>query len=109
MNKISQKLPSNKTEKGDNWTHLVRLTLADPEYDIPANVDVLLGGDVWNDIVLKKSLKLSKKGSPVAQRTRLGWILNDKINQHNNNHIDFSCFTNIAEANDESIAQQLAD
>lgn len=63
----------------ENWYHLNKLPLADPKYNIPGDIDILLGGDVWDEIVMK-GLRLSKNGSPVAQRTKLGWILNGIIN-----------------------------
>lgn len=59
----------------ENWYHLNKLPLADPKYNIPGDIDILLGGDVWDEIVMK-GLRLSKNGSPVAQRTKLEWILN---------------------------------
>lgn len=63
----------------EKWYHLNKLPLADPKYNIPGDIDILLGGDVWDEIVMK-GLRLSKNGSPVAQRTKLGWILNGIIN-----------------------------
>lgn len=64
-----QKSPRRMINTNENWYHLNKLPLADPKYNI------LLGGDVWDEIVMK-GLRLSNNGSPVAQRTKLGWILN---------------------------------
>lgn len=49
---------------------------------MPSDIDLLLGGDIWNDIVLP-GLYRSRKGSPVATNTRLGWLLNGKVPQCN--------------------------
>lgn len=110
MNKISQKLPLRKTSKSNHWKHINNLHLADPEYNIPANVDILLGSDIWAEIV-QPGLRLSRNGSPVATKTALGWILNGLIEQPANNQVftngqpnnDSFCFATLAETNDESI------
>lgn len=103
MTKVMNKLPLKRFDKDKRWKHFKNLNLADPEYNIPANIDILLGGDVWTDIVLP-GLRLSKYGSPIAQRTKLGWILNGKIKQTNYNTY---CFATITESSDESIDEQL--
>lgn len=82
LTKISRKQPTECIQKDDRWTHLQKLNLADPNYDVPSDIDLLLGGDIWDDIVLP-GLYRSRKGSPVATNTRLGWILNGKVPQCN--------------------------
>lgn len=102
MNKISQKLPLKIFDKNEKWVHINKLQLADPDYNIPANIDILLGGDIWNEIVMPGIRK--KRGSPVAQRTKLGWILNGKIAKPNDT---IACFTTITDVIDDSIEEQL--
>lgn len=63
-------MPCLPFEKDDCWNHLKKLKLADPQYNVPDEIDILLGGDIWDEIVLP-GLKLSKHGSPVATRTKL--------------------------------------
>lgn len=89
LKKISKKQPNEFIQKDDRWKHIEKLNLADPEYHIPGDIDLLLGGDVWGDIILRGLYK-SRRGSPIATNTRLGWILNGKLNQ---NQQEASIFT----------------
>ncbi|XP_049867240.1 uncharacterized protein LOC126367655 [Pectinophora gossypiella] len=56
------------------WSHLDGLNLADPEYFTPGKIDMLLGIDVYTEI-LKNNLIKGPPGTPCAQETSLGWIL----------------------------------
>lgn len=49
------------------------LNLADKDFDIPGNIDVLIGVTIYADIVLPQARKLEP--GLVAQFTKLGWIL----------------------------------
>lgn len=112
LKKVSRKQPNEFIEKDESWTHLNKLQLADPNYHIPSDIDLLLGGDVWDEII-KHGLYKSRRGSPIATNTRLGWILNGKLKQ---NQQRASIFTiqippTIAQVSenepDEAINQQL--
>lgn len=105
MPKISTKMPNKFIEKRQEWSHLSKLELADPKFNIPSKIDILLGNDVWNEIVLP-GLRQGKSGSPVAQKTRLGWILGGKIHQTNSEN-EFSCFGTYI--NEDSIDEQLKE
>lgn len=48
------------------------LTLADPQFDIPAPVDMLIGGDVFPYAVCSKDEIIHTKGFPSALETLLG-------------------------------------
>ncbi|XP_028157884.1 uncharacterized protein LOC114351044, partial [Ostrinia furnacalis] len=69
----TQKIPTN------NWNHLDGLTLADPKFSQPANIDLLLGVNEYAQIIQSEVIK-GPPGSPIAQRTTLGWILFGKVN-----------------------------
>ena len=56
------------------WPHLTSLKLADPEFSVSKSIDILLGVDVYHDI-LKPGLILGPKGTPAAQETMFGWVL----------------------------------
>ncbi|XP_061724297.1 uncharacterized protein LOC133530805 [Cydia pomonella] len=49
------------------------LKLADPTYDIPSKVDMLLGAEIYCQIIQEGLLKMND--GIVAQKTTLGWIL----------------------------------
>lgn len=54
--------------------------LADPQYGILVRIDILLGTNIYNEIVLAEF----EKGSPCAVNTRFGWILLDSTSARNN-------------------------
>ncbi|XP_029673481.1 uncharacterized protein LOC115241711 [Formica exsecta] len=62
--------------KGDQraWTHLRGLKLADPDFKEPDPLDILLGADVYAEI-LQPGLRKEAPHEPIAQRTSLGWVL----------------------------------
>ncbi|XP_048478253.1 uncharacterized protein LOC125488810 [Plutella xylostella] len=73
MNKLINNLPNTKLTTS-NWTHLDNIKLADPDYFTPGPIDLLLGADIYSEIILEGVLK-QDSNSPVAQQTKLGWIL----------------------------------
>ncbi|XP_063993927.1 uncharacterized protein LOC135171372 [Diachasmimorpha longicaudata] len=56
------------------WDHLEGLQLADPSFLAPAPIDVLLGADVYGQLILPEVIT-HDPGSPSAQLTRLGWVI----------------------------------
>lgn len=77
LNKITTYLPGKKLLAPD-WTELNQLTLADPTYTAPNKIDVLLGAEVYSQII-KEGVLRGPLGAPVAQSTTLGWILSGPI------------------------------
>ncbi|XP_028166130.1 uncharacterized protein LOC114356935, partial [Ostrinia furnacalis] len=61
-----------------NWTHLEGLNLADPTYNTPGSIDLLLGVREYAQIVQQDIIK-GPPGTPCAQKTSLGWILFGEI------------------------------
>lgn len=70
---ITSLLPSEKISHRD-WPELANIILADPNFDTPNKIDVLLGADVHGQIIMEGLIK-GFKGLPVGQNTALGWIL----------------------------------
>lgn len=62
----------------NSWPELEHLYLADPEYNTPNKIDILLGAEVYGKII-KEGLIKCPSGSPVAQNTALGWILSGQV------------------------------
>ncbi|XP_048488764.1 uncharacterized protein LOC125491267 [Plutella xylostella] len=75
---LTSKLPSKSLTK-KQWPHLEKLNLADPNYHTPGHIDMLLGVEVYQEIV-KNNLVKGPPGTPTAQETDLGWILFGSIN-----------------------------
>ena len=57
-----------------DWTHLSDLPLADPGFTQPGRIDVLLGADIYVD-VLRHGRRDGPPNSPTAFETDLGWVL----------------------------------
>ncbi|XP_049886960.1 uncharacterized protein LOC126381519 [Pectinophora gossypiella] len=77
---LTRMLPAREVQH-ENWPHLHQLPLADPTYNKPGKVDLLLGAEVYSEIITD-GLKKGPRGSPTAQNTHLGWILSGQLHNH---------------------------
>lgn len=46
----------------------------DPTFSESGKIDLLLGADIFSQII-QKGLRRGPKGSPIAQQTQFGWVL----------------------------------
>jgi len=76
--KLTSSVPSVNVKKND-WPHLEGLTFADPNYLVPGPIDIILGADVYPQII-EDGIVRGDAQSPIAQRTKLGWIISGPIN-----------------------------
>lgn len=63
------------------WSHIKSLPLADPGFDIPGPIDILLAADVFVDSVLNPHIK-GGVDQPTAFNSLFGWLLLGKTNNH---------------------------
>ncbi|XP_063830205.1 uncharacterized protein LOC135079477 [Ostrinia nubilalis] len=77
LRSLTRLLPSRQVDM--QWKHIQGLQLADPHYGTPASIDLLLGAEVYSNIILE-GVKPGSHNTPLAQNTRLGWILSGEIN-----------------------------
>lgn len=54
--------------------HCRHLTLADRDFDVPADIDILIGAELFHDVYDGKRIKLGS-GLPTALHSVFGWIL----------------------------------
>ncbi|XP_026753813.2 uncharacterized protein LOC113514028 [Galleria mellonella] len=73
LKSITRSQPAQRIYK-QNWPHLHNLDLADPHFDTPGKIDILLSAEVYSEI-LKEGLSKGPRGTIIAQNTYLGWIL----------------------------------
>ncbi|XP_076684121.1 uncharacterized protein LOC143377086 [Andrena cerasifolii] len=66
-----------------SWFHLTDLELADPEFASSRKVDILLGAEVYSQII-REGLRHGPPCTPVAQATTLGWILTGLVGNPDN-------------------------
>lgn len=77
MNIITGMIPRSPCSV-QHWSHLKDKPLADPTFATPGRIDVLLGADIYKQIILPGVLHGECK-APVAQFTAFGWILSGDI------------------------------
>lgn len=75
-----------------SWNHIQNLNLADPDFDKPGPVDVLLGADLF-PYIIQGGRVCGYDNEPVALNTIFGFILmgNVKNNYVNSNFQSFLC------------------
>ncbi|XP_041981020.1 uncharacterized protein LOC121734443 [Aricia agestis] len=77
LSNITSYLPERHV-KSIEWVDLQALPLADPKFNVPNKINLLLGADIYSTI-LKKGIKKSPSGTLCAQNTTLGWIISGVV------------------------------
>ncbi|GAB1869293.1 Gag-pol polyprotein [Camponotus japonicus] len=77
LTKLTNAIPSVQIDM-QHWQHLNGLTLADPHFLQPLSVDMIIGADVYHQII-REGLKKGPIDSPIAQLTAFGWIISGPI------------------------------
>ena len=72
--RVTRDLPTIGVPFDGRWRHLHGLRLADPDFSIPARIDVLLGIEVFTEVLLN-GRRRGLPGTPVAMETVFGWVL----------------------------------
>lgn len=52
--------------------------MADPNYFVKSKIDIVLGADIFDELILD-GVKKGLKNTPIAQLTALGWIISGKL------------------------------
>ena len=77
--RVTGNLPSQPDHRNASWSHLSHLQLADPDFGRPGKVDILLGVDVYANVLLH-GRRNGPPGSPVAFETKFDWVLAGRAN-----------------------------
>ncbi|UYV75619.1 hypothetical protein LAZ67_13000765, partial [Cordylochernes scorpioides] len=77
LNKITCNLPNFVMERS-RWPHLVGLRLADPTFDKPAPIDIIIGSDIAPSLYTGQ-VRFKNEKCPTACNSKLGWLLSGKI------------------------------
>ena len=72
--RVTCDLPLYPVPLGLDWKHVTDLSLADPQFGQPGRIDILLGVNVFTDVLLH-GRRNRPPGSPVAFETEFGWVL----------------------------------
>ncbi|XP_051159301.1 uncharacterized protein LOC127280387 [Leptopilina boulardi] len=90
LSKLSSTLPTT-TLPSLKWSHLQNIPLADPDYTIPMKVDLIIGADVYAQIIQPDIIK-GPSSTPMAQLTIFGWVIlgptdGNSIKEHLSHHL----------------------
>ncbi len=75
--RVTCDLPTQPVHFNTKWSHLNGLHLADPSFGQPSKVDILLGVDIYADVLLH-GRRSGPRGTPAAFETKFGWVLTGK-------------------------------
>lgn len=84
--RVTCDLPIKPIYFDSRWTHLSDLSLADPDFGRPGTIDILLGVDVYADVLLQ-GRRCGPSGTPVAFETQFGWVLAGRTGSHVYSHL----------------------
>jgi len=99
---ITGPTPQSPVTSG-HWDHIHDLQLADPSYNIPGQIDLLLGADLLPSIYLDGTQK-GQIGEPLAMNTVFGWVLMGPTDYCNRPSITTMC-VDVSEPIDKIIKQ----
>lgn len=95
---VTQRVPNIKVNKG-LYNIPKNIRLADPQFNIPSEIDLLIGAEKFWDMICVGQIKLGD-GKSVLQKTLLGWIVAGKVTSPRNNmsvSCNFSCMQELDE------------
>ncbi|XP_062703957.1 uncharacterized protein LOC134286361 [Aedes albopictus] len=77
LGKLTATLPCQRFSES-NVPYLQGLQLADPQFNKPGAIDIILGADVFLSVLESGQVK-NHNGTPVAQRSIFGWMVAGKL------------------------------
>ncbi|CAG4958843.1 unnamed protein product [Colias eurytheme] len=80
------------------------IQFADPKFYNPADVDILLGADIFYDLLIPEQISLGVK-KPILQNTKLGWILAGRSYYKPYNRIPHKIHCNFTKQISEDLAK----
>ena len=75
---VTGELPHYPINFDSTWEHLSNIDLADPYFGQPGRIDVLLGVDIFVQVV-RNGRRVGTPGSPVAFETDFRWVLAGEV------------------------------
>lgn len=74
VSRVTCDLPLSPVHFNQSWSHLSGLQLADPNFGQPGRIDLLLGVEVFSEVLLQ-GRRTGLSGSPVGFETQFSWVL----------------------------------
>jgi len=82
-----------------NWSHLDGLQLADPDYDKPGGIDILLGVSTFIEVI-RHGRRFGPQNSPTALNTEFGWVLAGNAGPQTGSNLVTAHFTSVQTGDD---------
>ena len=76
---VTADLPPGLVPSVTNLPHLAGLPLADPSYNLPGRIDILLGSDMAPAILTQVTSRKGSNDEPMAQATIFGWTISGPV------------------------------
>lgn len=98
LKKITRELPANAVDSSQ-WKIPPGITLADPKFHEPGAIDLLLGMELYYELLLEGFIKLGPE-QPVLQNTVFGWVAAGRVGiqpHRNQRKVAHVCSTGDAE------------
>lgn len=87
--RVTSKIPLQLIPLNFLWSYLLHLHLADPDVGRSGQIDILLGVDIYADVMLNGRW-ISPPGSPMAFEMKFGWVDHPQP-QVTSNFVSVSC------------------
>ena len=84
VNTVTNDLPSRDFSEVARLPHLIGLQLADPEFHLPARIDLLLGADVYYKLIQPRPIRAGGSSDPAAIATIFGWAITGPVHSYSN-------------------------
>ena len=72
---VTGDIPAQETEPVNDLPHLSGLGLADPTFHLPGKVDILLGSEVYPQLMMQEPMITGNSSEPAALQTIFGWAI----------------------------------
>ena len=79
VRKVTENIPNKSLAPLDDYPHLFGLRLADPTFNVPGKIDILLGADLWLQLLGSLPHVKASPAEPGAIHTAFGWVLSGPI------------------------------
>lgn len=89
LDRISERIPLLKVNV-DQIAYPDNIELADPHFDTPKNIDILLGAGIFYNLLAEGRIILGKT-MPVLQNTVFGWVLAGPVGMSRNHQDKSTC------------------
>ncbi|XP_011878981.1 PREDICTED: uncharacterized protein LOC105568157 [Vollenhovia emeryi] len=101
--KITQKLPQEFCSISE-FTIPSNIVLADPNFNIPSEIDILIGAQLFWKLICVGQIRACK-AHPTLQKTKVGWVISGKTDGSSDKKIEAVCHLSAINRLNEAIVK----